>query len=86
MLLGINGFNFLKLQHVNMLLNHESEKLLVKLNQCWERNEHLDTGEQLTSADIKEMLWLLLDMILKSQGEDKGEENKDKDVKVIIAQ
>ena len=86
MLLGINRLSSTKLQHVDMLLNHESEKLLAELDQCQKRNEYPDTGKQLTSTDIEEIPWLLPDTILKSQGKDRGKENKNKNVKVIITQ
>ena len=42
-----------------------------------EKNEHPDTKEQLTKADIKEMLWLSPDVIINDHHDDDEEDDED---------
>ncbi len=47
--------SFVKLKCIDAQLNCQNEQLLAKLDQCREKNEHLNIEEQLTNDDIKKM-------------------------------
>jgi hypothetical protein len=59
--------------------------LLAKLNQCREKNEHSNIGEQLTNDDIERMSWLSPDAIIETKEEEEKEE-EDEDVGNIVPQ
>ena len=50
-----------------------------------EKNEHPDTGEQLTKADIKEMPWLSPDVIINDQ-DDEDDDEDDEDIGNMVPQ
>ena len=51
---GMKGLNPTKLKRIDVQLDHQNEQLLMELDNCREQNEHPDTGEQLTKADIED--------------------------------
>lgn len=83
---GKKGLSPAKLQRIDAQLDRQNEQLLAELDQCREKNEHPDTGEQLTSADIEEMPWLSPDAIVKTQDEESGDEDEDEDVGDMVPQ
>jgi hypothetical protein len=48
-------FSSVKLQRLDAKLNRQYEQLLMKLDQCREKNEHSNIEEQLIDIDIKQM-------------------------------
>ncbi len=52
---GMKGLSSVKLKRIDAQLNRQNEQLLAKLDQCREKNEHSDIGEQLTNDDIEKM-------------------------------
>jgi len=47
--------SLVKLKRIDAALNHQTEMLLEKLNQCRENNEHSNIEEKLIDDDIKDM-------------------------------
>jgi len=47
--------SLVKLKRIDAALNHQTEMLLEKLNQCRENNEHSNIKEKLIDDDIKDM-------------------------------
>lgn len=84
---GMKGLSPAKLRRIDAQLDVQSEQLLAELDQCRENNEHPDTGEQLTEADIKKMPWLAPDVIMKTEDDDDDEkEDDDEDIENIVPQ
>jgi len=81
---GIKGLSPAKLKRIDAQLDVQNEQLLAELDQCREKNEHPDTGEQLTKADIEEMPWLSPEVIIKTEDDDGEEEDDDEDVENIV--
>jgi len=55
MLSEMKKLSSVKLKRIDAQLNHQNEQLLAKLDQCREKNKHLNIKEQLTNDDIKRM-------------------------------
>lgn len=66
----IKGLNAAKLQPIDAELDRQSKQVIADLDEYREKNEHPDTGEQLTKADIEEMPWLSSNAIAKTQEEE----------------
>ncbi len=84
MLSEMKKLSSVKLKRIDAQLNRQNEQLLAKLNQCREKNEHLNIEEQLTNDDIEKMSWLLLNAIFKTKKKKKKKENED--VRNIVSQ
>ncbi len=82
---GMKGLSPAKLRRIDAQLDVQNEQLLAELDQCRENNEHPDTGEQLTNADIKKMPWLSPDVIITTEDDDDDEED-DEDIENIVPQ
>ena len=54
----MKGLSPSKLKRIDGLLDEQNAQLRYEFNLCREKNEHPDTGEQLTDADIEQMPWL----------------------------
>lgn len=54
----MKGFSPNKLKRIDELLDKQNAQLRYELDLCQKKNEHSDTGEQLTDADIEQMSWL----------------------------
>ena len=54
----MKGLSPSKLKRIDGLLDEQNAQLRYELDLCREKNEHPDTGEQLTDADIEQMPWL----------------------------
>jgi hypothetical protein len=48
-------FSSVKLQRLDAKLNRQYEQLLMKLDQCREKNQHSNIEKQLINIDIKQM-------------------------------
>ncbi len=88
---GMKGLSPAKLRRVDAQLDIQNEQLLAELDQCRENNEHPDTGEQLTKADIKKMPWLLADVMIKTEDDDDDDDEEednddDEDIENIVPQ
>jgi len=55
MLFEMKELSSVKLKCIDAQLNHQNEQLLMKLNQCCEKNEHLNIEKQLMNDDIEKM-------------------------------
>jgi len=82
---GMKGLSPAILRRIDAQLDVQNEQLLAELDQCQENNEHPDTGEQLTNADIKKMPWLSPDVIITTEDDDDDEED-DEDIENIVPQ
>lgn len=60
-------------------LDTQNEQLLAELDECRKNNEHPDTGEQLTKAELEEMPWLSPDTIRQMSNDEEEEEEDDDD-------
>ncbi len=49
----MKGLSPAKLKRIDAQLDRQDEQLLAEVDECRERKEHPDTGEQLTSADSR---------------------------------
>ena len=84
---GMKGLSPAKLKRIDAQLDRQNEQLLAELDQCREKNEHPDTGEQLTDDDIEKMPWLSPDAIIETkEEEEEEEEEEDEDVGNIVPQ
>lgn len=81
---GMKGLSPVKLRLIDQKLERQKEQLLNELDGCRERNEHPDTGEQLTESDIEEMPWLSPEMILQTEDDDDDDEGDDVDIGNIV--
>ncbi len=82
---GMKGLSPAKLRRIDAQLDVQNEQLLAELDRYRENNEHPDTGEQLTNADIKKMPWLSPDVIITTEDDDDDEED-DEDIENIVPQ
>ena len=84
---GMKELSPTKLKRIDVQLNHQNEQLLTELDNCREQNEHPDTEEQLTKADIEEMPWLSPDTIRQTENEkDERDNDDDEDIGNIVPQ
>ena len=84
---GMKGLSAVKLKRIDVQLDHQNEQLLTELDNCREHNEHPDTDEQLTKADIEEMPWLSPDTIRQTEDDQgKQDDDDDQDIENIVPQ
>ncbi|KAL9041818.1 MAG: hypothetical protein Q9214_003976, partial [Letrouitia sp. 1 TL-2023] len=77
------GVSAAKLKFHDAQLDRQGKQVLAELDECREKNEHPDTGEQLTDTDIEEMPWLSSDAIAMTQEEDSGSKDEDEDIIIV---
>ena len=68
-LFKMKGFSPSKLKRIDGLLDEQNAQLRYELDLCREKNEHSNTEEQLTDADIEQMSWLSSYKMSKSEDE-----------------
>lgn len=83
---GMKKFNPAKFKRIDAQLDRQNEQLFAELDQCREKNEHPDTGEQLANADIERMPWLSPDAIPKIENGDNEERDENENVGNIVLQ
>ncbi len=71
--------SLVKLKRIDAALNHQTEMLLEKLNQCRENNEHSNIEEKLIDDDIKDMSWLVFEATFMNENEKSDAKNEDID-------
>lgn len=57
-LLQMQRLSRAKFDRIDMQLDIRLTQIRKELDECWEFSEHPDTGEKLTQANIRSMLWL----------------------------
>ena len=77
---GMKGLSPAFLSRIDATLDRQNKQLLDELDECREKNQHPDTGKQLTQSDIEEMPWLSPDTIRQTEDDDDDDEGDDVDI------
>ena len=81
----LKGLSPSKLQRIDALLDSQNAQLRYELDLCREKNEHPDTGEQLTDADIEQMPWLSPYKMSKPEDENSKVESENENIEDLIS-